>query len=140
MNFSTITEEFEVKVGRFDIQLSGLGSNLAQRFTGATRNGIEFEGRRVLIWRLFLDYNTMELINNQRFLMFDRVIYNAKIVESAVTCTISIECATLWADFERRKGRRSNNESNWLYQGNTRDFTFCKTATAGQIEFKWGRV
>lgn len=139
MNFSTITEEFEIKVGRFEIQLSGLSSGLVERFTGNTRNGVDFEGCRVEIWRLFLDYDTMELINDQRYPMFDGVIYNTKIVESAVTCTIAIECATLWADFERKKGRRSNNESNWLFQGNRTDFTFCKTATAGQVEFKWGR-
>jgi hypothetical protein len=139
MGFTTITEEFDVKVGRFEIQLSGLSTGIVQRFTGETRAGIDFEGCRVEIWRLFLDYETMELINNQRYPMFDGVIYNSKIVESAVSCTITIECATLWADFERKKGRRSNNESNWLFQGNKLDYTFCKTATAGQVEFKWGR-
>lgn len=139
MGFSTITEEFEVKVGKFEIYLSGLAPNLAKRFTGGP-DGIDFEGCRVEIYRCFLDYDNMTLINNQKFPLFDGVIYNAKIVENSSTCSITIECATLWAEFERKKGRQSNNESNWLFQGNTQDRCFAKTATAGQVEFKWGRL
>lgn len=140
MGFSTITEEFDVRVGKFEIYLSGLSSGIVDRFIGITRDGIDFEGCHVEIYRLFLDYDTMELINNRRFPLFDGVIYNVKIVESESTCSITVECATLWADFERKKGRRSNNESNWLFQGSKTDYTFCKTATAGQVEFKWGRT
>lgn len=137
MGFSTITEEFDIKVGKFEIYLSGLTPGLAQRFTGGAA-GIDFEGSKVEISRLFLDYQTLELIQGKKFPLFTGVIYNAKIVESSVTCSINIECSTLWADFERRKGRQSNNESNWLYQGNTLDTCFSKTATAGQEQFKWG--
>lgn len=137
MGFGTIADDFDIRVGKFDINLSGLAPGLAQRFTGAAA-GIDFEGCKVEISRLFLDYDTLAIIQGKKFPLFTGVIYNVKIVESAVTCSISIECATLWADFERRKGRRSNNESNWLFQGNTSDTCFSKTATAGQEQFKWG--
>ena len=137
LGFSTVPEDFDIKVGKFDITLSGLTSGLANRFT----QNIEFEGCQVVIQKVFLDYDTLKPINGEGLTIFDGVIFNAKIVESAVTCTITIECATLWADFERTKGRKTNNESNWLYQnGNTSDICFSKTATVGQVEFKWGKV
>lgn len=137
MGFSTITEEFDVKVGKFEIFLSGLTPNLAQRFT----SGVDFEGCKVVIMKVFLDYQTLKPINNVPVTVFEGQIFNAKIVENYTSCDITIECATLWADFERKKGRRTNNESNWLYQsGNQSDLAFSKTNTVGQVEYKWGRT
>jgi hypothetical protein len=137
LGFSTVAEDFDIKVGRFDITLSGVSSGLANRFS----KGIDFEGCRVTLEKVLLDYDTLTLIDNPGIILFDGVIFNVKIVESAVTCTITVECATLWADFERTKGRKTNNESNWLFQqGNKSDLCFSKSSTVGQVEFKWGKV
>lgn len=136
LGFSTVPEDFDIKVGKFDISLSGLSSGIVDRFS----QGIDFEGCQVTIQKVFLDYTTLKPINGLGLTIFDGVIFNVKIVESAVTCTITIECATLWADYERTKGRKTNNESNWLYQnGNTSDTCFSKTSTVGQTEFRWGK-
>ena len=136
IGFSTITEEFDVKVGKFTISLSGLSSGMVDRFLGK-----DFEGAQVQVGKAFLDYDTLQPIENKVYIMFDGIVYNVSITESAVTCTISVDCSTLWADFDRKNGRMTNNNSNWVFQlGNKSDTCFSKASTVGTQEFKWGRA
>lgn len=135
IGFSTITEDFDVKVGKFSIYLSGLSSGMVDKFINK-----DFEGKQVQIAKAFLDYQTLQLINAP-YIVFDGIIYNVSIVENASTCNITIDCSTLWADFDRKNGRMTNNESNWFYQhGVSTDKCFSKAGTVGQIEYKWGRA
>lgn len=135
IGFSTVTEEFDVKVGKFSIYLSGLGTDMVSRWIDR-----DVEGKQVQIAKVFLDYNTLEVINAP-YVVFDGIIYNISVVESNTTCNVNIECATLWADFERTTGRMTNNQSNWRFQfGVTTDKSFEKTATVGNVEYKWGRT
>lgn len=135
IGFSTITEEFDVKVGKFQIHLSGLTNGMVDKFINK-----DFEGCQVQIAKCFLDYNTLQVINNP-YIVFDGIIYNVSVVENAITCNITVDCSTLWADFDRKAGRMTNNNSNWFYQGgqNT-DKCFSKAGTVGQIEYRWGRA
>ena len=133
MGFSTVTEEFDVKVGKFSIYLSGLSTGMVGRFVDR-----DIEGRQVQIAKAFLDFNSLELLGVH--IIFDGIIYNVSIVESATTCSITIDCSTLWADFERTAGRMTNNSSNWLFQGSTSDLAFAKTGIVGNTEYKWGRI
>lgn len=136
IGFSTVAEDFDIKVGKFDITLSGVSSGLVNRFS----QNIDFEGCRVQIWKVLLNYDTLLPMYDMQIPIFNGVIFNTKIVETAVTCTLTVECATLWADFERTKGRMTNNESNWLLQeGNKSDLCFSKTATVGQVTYNWGK-
>lgn len=142
IGFSTITEEFDVKVGKFQIHLSGLSTGMVDKFTGGVnaKLGVDYEGKRVQVAKCFLDYNTLEVITAP-YIMFEGIIYNVSISENAVTCDITIDCSTLWADFDRTAVRMTNNASNWLFQkGNSTDRTFDKTSTVGEVEFKWGRA
>lgn len=135
MGFSAVTEEFDVKVGKFGIHLSGLGSGMIDRFMDK-----DFEGKRVAIYKAFLDYQTLDLLN-EPYPVFDGIVYNVSITESAVTCTIQVDCSTLWADFERTSGRMTNNQSNWRFQlGSQYDVCFEKAGTVGNVEYKWGRA
>lgn len=136
IGFSTITEEFDVKLGKFSIHLSGLGSGMVNRFINR-----DFEGSIVQVGKVFLDYQTLQPIEQRAHIVFEGIVYNVSITESAVTCDITVECSTLWADFDRKNGRMTNNNSNWVYQnGNTTDTCFSKTSTVGTQEFKWGRA
>lgn len=135
IGFSTITEEFDVKVGKFQIHLSGLASGMVNKFIDK-----DFEGKQVQIAKCFLDYTSLDIINKP-YIIFEGIIYNVSISENAVTCNITIECSTLWADFDRKNGRMTNNQSNWFYQkGLNIDKCFTKAGTVGQIEYKWGRA
>ena len=135
IGFSTITEEFDVKVGKFQIHLSGLGSGMVNKFLDK-----DFEGSKVQIAKCFLDYNDLQIVNAP-YIMFEGIIYNVSISENASTCDITVDCSTLWADFDRNAGRMTNNASNWLFQNGVKtDTTFAKSAVVGNQEFKWGRA
>ena len=136
IGFSTVSEDFDVKVGKFSIYLSGVDNTLVNKFTRT-----HYEGRRVVIRKAFLDFQPMTLnIIDQPMVIFDGTIYNVSITESAVTCAITVECSTLWADFERTNGRKTNNGSNWLFQGAVTDTAFEKSGYVGNTEFKWGKI
>jgi hypothetical protein len=143
MGFSAVSEEFDVKVGKFSIYLGALSNNYVQNFVyqdPVTGQRVETEGSRVVIYKAFLDRNNNLAIIDTPLLVFDGYVYNIAISESAVTSQITIDCSTLFADFERTAGRRTNNGSNWLFQGNTYDTSLEKSGIVGNSEYKWGRV
>ena len=136
MGFSTVSEDFDIKVGKFSIYLSAIGNSYVSKFVDQ-----DFEGRRVVIRKAFLDFDPMTLtIINDPIVIFDGQIYNVSIVESRNSASITVDCSTLWADFERTAGRKTNNGSNWLYQGSNSDLCFEKSGFVGATEFLWGRT
>jgi hypothetical protein len=134
MGYSSITEEFDVVLGRFTINLSGLPANYIDRFINK-----ENEGKRVVVYKTFLNANTLQIIENP-IMMFDGEIYNIIIQQSQETCGIAIECSSIFSDFERYAGRNTNNWSNWSYQGVQYDTSMEKTGFIGNTEFLWGRL
>jgi hypothetical protein len=139
IGFSSLTEDFQVSVGKFSIFLSGINTTYANYLMNN-----EIEGKRVCIYKAFLNFGVgggsdLQLAASP-ILMFDGIIYNFAIVESEKSCQITIDCSSLFADFERTAGRKSNNWSNWFYQGVKGDMCFDKAGWVGQTEFKWGRL
>lgn len=135
IGFSTVPEEFDVKVGKFSVYLSGLGSGMVNRFLNK-----DFEGQRVVIRKAFLDFDPMSLdIIDTPIIIFDGQLHNIAITETQNSASITVDCSTLFADFERIASRKTNNGSNWLYQGYNYDTAFEKSGFVGQTEFKWGR-
>ena len=113
---STLTEDFEVKVGKFSISLSGVGNSYVNRFTAYSP-----EGQRVVIYRAFLEYTVVNNIEAltiipEPIVLFDGLIYNINISETGSSCQVTVECATLFSDFDRSNGRKTNNGSNWLFR------------------------
>jgi hypothetical protein len=133
IGFSNVTEDFDVKVGKFSIFLSGL-TVLTETFSDPTISGL-----RVVIYKCFLDANT-GVVLDQPYMLFDGQINNVNITESRRSCSLSVDCASIFADFERSTGRKTNNESNWLYQKVKYDTTFEKTGLLRNTEIKWGRL
>jgi len=136
IGFSSVSEEFDVRVGKFTIYLSALGSGMVEKFIDKP-----IEGQRIRIRKAFLDFDPMNLdVIDEPILIFDGQIMNVKVVESQNSATINVECVTLFADFERKAGRRTNVGSNQLFQGNTYDTAFVKSGHVGNTEFLWGRT
>ena len=136
LGFSSVSEDFDVRLGKFSIYVSALNVPLVNKFYGK-----DFEGKRVVIRKAFLDFDPMTLeIVDQPIMVFDGIIYNIIITETNSTASMQIECSTLWADFERVNGRKTNNSSNHLFQrGITRDTCFEQSGFVGNSEMKWGR-
>lgn len=136
IGFSSVAEDFDVKVGKFSVYLSGLNTTMVDNFVDK-----DVEGKRVLIRKAFLDFDPMTLdIVDEPITVFDGIIYNVSVNETSTSAVLEVQCATLFADFERRAGRYTNNSSNWLYQGFTKDKAFEKSGHVGNTEFLWGRT
>lgn len=139
IGFSGMSEDMDVKVGKFTVTLSAIGTDYVQKFIN-----YEVEGKRICIYKAFLSFgpngtDPLSLVADP-ILMYDGTIYNFSINETAKTCQIAVDCSSLFADFERTNGRKSNNWSNWLFQGEQYDRAFEKTGWVGQTEIKWGRA
>jgi hypothetical protein len=141
IGMSTMTEDFEVKVGKFSISLSGVNNDYVNRFTAYSP-----EGQRVVIYRAFLEYTVTNNIESltivpDPIILFDGIIYNISISETGSSCQINVDCSSLFSDFERVAGRRTNNGSNHLFQdGNTHDTSMEQAGFVGQSNFLWGRL
>jgi hypothetical protein len=139
LGFSGMSEDMDVKVGKFSIQLSAVNNTLVNKFINT-----EVEGRRVVIYKAFFGFGPAGVdplaLVAAPIMMFDGNIYSVAITENKNTCSIAVDCSSLFADFERRNGRESNNWSNWLFQGQQYDKAFAKSGWVGQTEIKWGRV
>lgn len=139
LGFSPLTEDFDVKVGKFSIYLSGVGND----YVSSLINN-EIEGKRVCVYKAFLNFGSSGTgplaLAAAPILMFDGIIYNYAVSETNKSCQINIDCSSLFADFERTNGRKTNNWSNWLFQGTKSDYAFEKAGWVGQTEFKWGRL
>lgn len=136
IGFTSVGEDFDVKVGRFSVYLSGLNTDMIDAFVDK-----DVEGKRVIIRKAFLDFDPMTLnIVDVPITLFDGIIYNVSVTENDTTATLEVQCATLFADFERTAGRKTNNSSNWLYQGFAKDTGFEKSGFVGTTEYKWGRA
>lgn len=138
IGFSGMTEDFDVRVGKFTITLSGVGNDYVSYLIN---NPIE--GNRVCIYKAFLNFGiagTSPLsLAAAPILMYDGTIYNFSIQETANTCQISVDCSSLFGDFEKSQGRKTNNWSNWFYQGVQYDRSMDKAGWVGQTEFLWGK-
>lgn len=131
--YSAINEDFDVKVGKFSINLSGLPSGYIDKFVNK-----EPELKRVCVYKAFLSTTDLQIVSSP-ILMYDGLIYNVGIQENATTCSITVECSSKFADFERLAGRKTNNWSNWLLQGVKYDTAMEKAGYVGNTEFLWGR-
>jgi hypothetical protein len=139
IGFGGMSEEMEVKVGKFTVTLSGISNGYVTKFIN-----YEVEGSRVVIYKAFLSFgpagtDPLALVAAP-IMMYDGTIFNFSIQETANTCQLSVDCSSLFADFERSNGRKTNNWSNWLFQGVQYDKAFEKSGWVGQTEFKWGRA
>ena len=133
LTFGGITEDFDVKVGKLNVGLSGV-SALVNKFIDP-----KVVARRVVLYRCFLDLTTGAVVGSPQVL-FDGQINNVTINEAPRTCTIAVDCASLFADFERMAGRKTNNDSNWAFQGVKYDTCFEKSGIVKNSDLLWGRT
>ena len=134
LGFNGVEENIEVKVGKFNIIVSALDSTTKLRFLNNYT-----QGSRVVVWKAFLSKTTGAILDTP-LMVFDGQIYNFTAIDGPRTATINIDCSSIFADFERTAGRKTNNESNWLYQGIKYDTSLEKAGIVANTEYKWGRL
>jgi len=134
LGFNGVEENFDIRVGKFGIIISALDEETKI----ALLNNV-IQGSRVVVWKAFLSKTTGQILDTP-IMIFDGQIYNFQAIEGPRTATIQIDCSSIFADFERTTGRKTNNESNWLFQGVKYDTSLEKSGIVGNSEYRWGRL
>lgn len=135
LSFTTMRENLDTSVGKFDIQLTAINPSLLSDVINYNA-----EGRKVVVRKAFYSVTPTVSLIREPISVYEGYIFNYAIQESATAAVLTISCASLFADFERSAGRKTNNYSNWLFQGYDFDRCMDKAGYVGNTEFLWGRT
>lgn len=123
-------ETQELRIGSIQISLSAVDKAYVSIFLNS-----DYLNRRVRIFKAVLDASGA--IIGDAILTFDGEITGYNISESTDSSTISVSCSSHWADFERKAGRLTNNNSQQYFFPNDTGFRFAAESIK---DIKWGRA
>ena len=104
LSFDTITETGEAKVNQVNMNLSGASSTITNLFFNN-----DYVDRRVVIYRVFYDKNFTFI--GSPVMLFDGEIQSYIVNETGSASQLSVTSASVFYDFERSNGRRTNETS-----------------------------
>lgn len=104
LSFDLVQETGEAKVNQINISLSGTSSTFTNLFLNNS-----YVDRRVVIYRVFLN-DQLGIIDNP-VMMFDGEIQSFTINETGETSTVIVTSASVFYEFEKNNGRRTNETS-----------------------------
>ena len=130
LSIGEVQETEELRVGSLKISLSSVD----QAFVSIFLN-IDYLNRRVRIWKAILDASGQ--IVGDAIPTFDGEVTGYGITENKSSSTISVSCASHWADFERKAGRLTNNNSQQYFFPNDTGFRFAAESVK---DIKWGKA
>lgn len=125
-----IQESSDVRVGTLNITLSGVDqSYISILLNQSTTN------RQIKVYRAFLD--SSQAIIGDPLLTFDGRVSDFKIKDARDSSTITLSSSSHWADFEKKAGRRTNNNSQQMFFDGDLGFEYAANITK---DIKWGRT
>ena len=130
IDLSDPSESEDLRVNSLTVQMSGVEQSFISIFlTGLWVN------RRALLQVAFLDSDDAVIGNPVS--LFDGLISNFSISETENTSVVDIVIASHWADFERKAGRLTNNNSQqYLFSGDL-GMQFSASVVT---DIKWGKA
>jgi len=129
LTIGDVQETEELRVGSLQIGLSSVNRAYLSIFLN-----IDYLNRRVRIWNAILD-NGGEIIGDA-IPTFDGEVTGFGVADNRNSSTITVSCASHWADFERKAGRLTNNNSQQYYFPNDTGFRFAAESVK---DIKWGK-
>ena len=129
IDLSDPTESEDLRINNLTIKMSGV----EQSFISIFLSGL-WVNRRALLEVVFLDPN--DAIIGEPISIFDGLVSNFSISETENTSAVDIVIASHWADFERKTGRLTNNNSQqYLFPGDL-GLQFSASVVT---DLKWGK-
>ena len=122
-------ETQELRVGSIGFKISGVDQSYIYIFLNQ-----EYINKRARIWKAVLD--SQGQIIGDTILTFDGQITGFSIEDSEDSSVISLTCASHWADFERKAGRLTNNNSQQYFFPSDTGFQFAANSIK---DIKWGK-
>lgn len=123
-------ETQELRIGSLQISLSAVDQAYVSIFLSS-----DYLNRRVRIWKAVLD--SSGAIVGDAIPTFDGEITGFSIAEDQQSSTITVSCSSHWADFERKAGRLTNNNSQQYFFPTDTGFRFAANSIK---DIKWGKA
>ena len=128
--FGNIVESSDLRAGQVDLTFTAVDTT-----TVALLLNNNYMNKRVVIYRAILDED-YSFTSDDVFTVFDGRIMNYNIRETDSTATVTMTVAILFADFERKNGRRTNNASQQRVFSSDLGMNFSAEIVK---DIKWGR-
>jgi hypothetical protein len=131
IGYGNVVESADLRVGTLEMTFTAVDGTMV----GVVLNN-DYIDKRVVIYRAVLqdDYS---FTSSDVFMIFDGYINGYNISESNDTATLTLECSSQFADFERTNGRRTNPASQKLFFNTDRGLDFSPQIVK---DIKWGRA
>ena len=129
LSFDTIRETRDIKTNQINLGLSGTSST----FTNIFLNN-DYVDTRVVIYRAFLN-SSMQIIDSP-VMLFDGEIQSFSINETGKTSTVGVVCSSVFYEFEKINGRRTNESSQQQFFPNDRGMQYSSLTVE---DIKWGK-
>jgi len=130
LQFGNVKESGNITVNTLDISFTAV--DLTTIGLVINNNYID---KRVVLYRCIFD-TTGEFNTNKVFQFFDGRITAWKIAEAQETATLTIQCASQFADFEKTAGRTTSVASQQIFFSGDKGMEFSNQIVK---DIKWGR-
>ena len=130
LEFGNVKESGSITVNTLDISFTAVDLTTI----GLVMNN-NYIDKRVVLYRVIFD-TTGEFNSNKVFQFFDGRITAWKISEAQETATLTIQCASQFADFEKQSGRTTSIASQQLFFSNDKGMEFSNQIVK---DIRWGR-
>lgn len=125
------SETAEIKANTMQIEMSGV----SQEYIAIFLLNNNYMNKQVRIWKAVLGAD--DSVVGEPFVVFDGIISSYSIDDTEDSSSITIDVSTHWKDFELRKGRMTNRNSQQLYYPADKGLDFASTAINN---LKWGKI
>ena len=133
VTFGSITEAEAIELGSMYFTLSSVDTSVVAQALLE-----DFIDRPILLHRAFLDKTTFQVITDP-VLLYEGRIKSFKLSEdpAAGTSTLTWSTASIFADFSRTAGRRTNDNDQQIFNPGDKSFEYAHQVT---FDVKWGRT
>ena len=129
LSFDLVSETIDARVNQINIVLSAASSTFTNLFLNNN-----YLNRRVTVHRQFFDSSYTAI--DSPVMLWDGEVVGYKISENTRSSTISIVSSSVFYDFDRVNGRRTNDKSQQAVFPNDKGMEFSTSAIA---DIRWGR-
>jgi len=134
MNYSDIKETSDLRVATVNLEFTAVDLT-----TVALLMNNDFIDKRVVIYSVVMDadhtWTTNIIPSTNAYMLFDGRISGYGINQTHGGAVIELQAASQFADFEKVKGRRTNNESQQIHFPGDRGFEYAPQVIK---DLKWG--
>tara|TARA_R100000353_G_scaffold110786_1_gene79468 strand:- start:587 stop:1159 length:573 start_codon:yes stop_codon:yes gene_type:complete len=129
LSFDTIRETPQIKTNQINLGLSGTSST----FTNIFLNN-DYVDTRVVIYRVFFNSSLVQI--DSPVMLFDGEIQSFAINETGKTSQVGVVCSSVFYEFEKINGRRTNESSQQQFFANDRGMQYSSLTVE---DIKWGK-